>query len=82
MENDEFLSQIDQVGELLSLIPTERLSDEILICECFSVSVRDIREACQSIQKVDLELLAKNFCLGQGCQSCLKTAESWINKIF
>lgn len=82
MDEKEFLSQIDQVGELLSQLHGEKLDDEVLICECFCVSVRDIREVCDSTQRVDFELLAKKLSLGQGCQSCLRTAQSWQDKIF
>ena len=76
----EFLSQIDRVDELIS--STEKLDDEILICECFCVNVADIREACQDLATVDVELLQKKFSLGQGCTSCLKNIDSWVNKIF
>jgi NAD(P)H-nitrite reductase large subunit len=82
MNEKELLSHIDQVGELLSQLPAAQLGDDVLICECFCVSVRDIREACQYKQRVDLELLAKNLSLGHGCQSCLQSADSWQNLIF
>ena len=77
----DFLNQIDRVGEWLDTAPT-KLDDEVLICECFCVSVQDIRQACSSQNKVDLDVLSKNFSLGLGCQSCLKRSEDWINKIF
>lgn len=77
----EFLSQIDRVDELLPSAP-EKLNNEVLICECFCVSVADIREACHDIQKVDLKLLQDNFSLGHGCQGCLKRIDSWLHKIF
>jgi len=76
----EFLSQIDQVGELIS--NTEKLDDEILICECFCVNVADIREACKSQGTFDLMIMQENFGLGQGCQGCLKRINTWVNKIF
>ena len=82
MIDKEFLSQIDLVSELLPDNSAAKLDDDVLICECFCVSVRDIRDACHSIQSVDFELLAKNLSLGQGCQSCLKAADTWKNKIF
>jgi NAD(P)H-nitrite reductase large subunit len=73
----EFLRQIDSLDELL---PAEKLEDEILICECFCVSAGDIRKICS--QEVDLQLLQVRFNLGQGCHSCLKNSDNWVNKIF
>ncbi len=81
MIDKEFLSQIDQVPELVPSVP-EKLADEILICECFCVSVGDIREACSNQGHVDLETLKAQFSLGQGCQSCLKEFDSWSKQIF
>lgn len=75
----DFLLQIENVDEYLSQT-FEKLDDETLICECFCVSAKDIRELCQT--HVDLDLLQDHFGLGQGCTSCLKNKESWINKIF
>jgi NAD(P)H-nitrite reductase large subunit len=77
----EFFRQIDKLDELIDSDPPEKLDDELLICECFCVSVADIRNACSESQKVDLETL-KSLGLGQGCQSCLKRSEYWIDKIF
>lgn len=78
----EFLRQIDQVSELISDLPGEKLDDEVLICECFCVSVADIRRTCAEAQKVDIRLLQERLSLGHGCQSCLKSQDSWVNKIF
>jgi NAD(P)H-nitrite reductase large subunit len=76
----EFLRQIDQAGELIADLK-EKLDDEVLICECFCVNVRDIREACSAVSDVDLGLLRKKFSMGEGCQSCMKAASEWVNKI-
>jgi NAD(P)H-nitrite reductase large subunit len=78
----EFLRQIDQAHELLTQDLKEKLEDEVLICECFCVNVRDIREACSATSEVDLDLLKKKFSMGEGCQSCMKAASEWVNKIF
>ena len=77
--DEEFLRQIDQVEDLL---PTtlDKLDDDTLICECFCVSVRDIRLLCET--KVDLQLLQEDLHLGQGCTTCLKNIDSWIHRIF
>jgi NAD(P)H-nitrite reductase large subunit len=75
----EFLRLIDNVNELIPR-PTEKLDDEVLICECFCVSVSDIRELCKT--RVDLDLLEGQMNLGRGCRSCLKQKDDWVNKIF
>jgi NAD(P)H-nitrite reductase large subunit len=76
----DFLSQIDRVDELISLI--EKLDDDVLICECFCVNTGDIREVCQSLKAFDLKTVQESFNLGLGCQGCLKKIDTWVNKIF
>ena len=76
----DFLSQIDRVDELIS--STEKLDNEILICECFCVNVADIREACRENGAFDLETMQRDFSMGLGCTSCMKHIDSWVNKIF
>jgi len=76
----EFLSQIDQIDDLIT--STETLEDEVLICECFCVNVADIRDTCHKQQIVDVKTLQDTFSLGLGCQGCLKRIDSWVNKIF
>ncbi len=75
----DFLRLMETVDELITR-PTEKLEDEVLICECFCVSAGDIRELCTT--SVDLDLLKDHFNMGQGCQTCIKNKNSWINKIF
>jgi NAD(P)H-nitrite reductase large subunit len=75
----DFLRLIETVEELIPR-PTEKLDDESLICECFCVSAGDIREVCST--SVDLDLLKDRFNLGGGCQTCLKSKDTWMNKIF
>jgi NAD(P)H-nitrite reductase large subunit len=75
----EFLRLIETVDELIPR-PSEKLDDEVLICECFCVNVGDIRSLCST--EVDLDLLKDRLNLGGGCGSCLKNRDSWINKIF
>lgn len=76
----EFLSQIDHVDELIP--STEKLDDDVLICECFCVNVGDIREACHSLKVLDIKTVQNSFNLGRGCQGCLKNIDTWVNKIF
>jgi NAD(P)H-nitrite reductase large subunit len=77
--DEEFLSQIDRLQDL---IPETKLDDEVLICECFCVSVGDIRSACANEKRVDLVKLQAEFGLGTGCQSCTKRIETWVHNIF
>ncbi len=78
----EFLRQIDQASELLTQTGPEKLADDVLICECFCVNVRDIRNACAEHGEVNLDLLRNRFSSGGGCQSCVRAAPEWANKIF
>lgn len=78
----EFLRQIDQASEFLTQNEPEKLADDVLICECFCVSVRDIREACDEAGKVDLELLKQRYSMGEGCTGCMKAVSDWVNKIY
>ena len=78
----DFLHQIDQLNELLTCSEVAKLDDEVLICECFCVNVKDIRQACAAAQKVDIRLLQETLSLGEGCQSCTKRIDSWVNNIF
>jgi len=76
----EFLNQIDRVDELIS--STEKLDDDVLICECFCVNVGDIKEACSTLNAFDLKTVQGKFNLGHGCQGCLKRIDTWVSKIF
>lgn len=75
----DILHLIENVDELIPR-PTELLQDEVLICECFCVSVGDIRTVCDT--KLDLDLLTDQLNFGSGCQSCVKDLNSWKDKIF
>lgn len=74
----EFLHLIDNLEDLIPRA-IEKLDDSILICECFCVSVGDIRSL--KLNEVDINCLKTTFNLGEGCGSCLKRKEDWINKI-
>ena len=75
----DFFRLIENVDELLAR-SDKKLDDDCLICECFCVNVADIRQLCSST--VDLDLLKSNLSLGKGCTSCVKSFESWKDKIF
>lgn len=60
----------------------DTISDDVLICECMCVSAGDIRNLFKNSQIVDLKILREELCVGQGCSSCLKTADQWKDKIF
>jgi NAD(P)H-nitrite reductase large subunit len=75
----DFLRLIETVADLIPQ-SIQKLDDESLICECFCVSAGDIRQVCES--KVDLEKLQTELNLGNGCQSCLKNKDKWLDNIF
>ncbi len=56
------------------------LDGEVLICECFCVSVNDIRSTCP--EGLDLDLLAQRFSFGTGCMTCLKDLPKWQSLVF
>jgi NAD(P)H-nitrite reductase large subunit len=76
----EILSQIDRIDDLIER--STKLEDEVLICECFCVNVRDIRTTCEDIGIFDLSRVQEAFSFGQGCSGCLKKIDSWVHKIF
>lgn len=78
MEKD-FIEQIENLEDLIGF-QEKKLDEDCLICECFCVNVRDIRERCET--QVDFDLLAREFSLGLGCQSCLKNKNAWVDRIF
>jgi hypothetical protein len=74
----EILHLMDSVSELIPQV-IEKLGEDDLICECFCVNAAMIREVCPD--HIDLSLLGAKLNLGNGCQSCLKRKEDWINRI-
>ena len=77
----DFLTQIDNLDELIGP-PKNLLDDNVLICECFCVSVGDIREVCAATRVVDVEKLQDSFHFSQGCGTCLRRKNEWIDLIF
>ena len=58
------------------------LAEETLICECYCVSLLDIKQACGETGSVDLELLRQEFGMGTGCCQCVKNFANWKNLVF
>ena len=57
-------------------------SEEDLICECCSITLRDIKEFTKGNKELlDLNVLLNELKLGSGCSSCVKNFESWKSKI-
>ena len=78
LTDQEFLKQIDKITEILPN-QDQKLDNSTLICECFCVSVEDIRQVCR--EQVDLELLREKYQFGGGCQSCLRRKDDWFDRI-
>ena len=53
------------------------LADDLLICECYCVSLGEIRAFIKESGSADIENLQQRFQLGTGCGSCLKRREYW-----
>ena len=73
-----FYHLMDNLEELVPA-PAEKLDDDCLICECFCVSAKDIRDL--GLENLELDILQKRLSLGSGCQSCLKSKDDWIARI-
>ena len=71
---------ISEALEALQGFKQPSLDGEVLICECFCVSVNDIRNACP--KGLDLELLSERFGLGTGCKTCLRDLPNWQSLVF
>ena len=82
MEEEEFLNAIDNLHELIPS-GSEKLADDVLICECFCVSVREIKECLieNHSNVADLKSLSKQLKMGTSCGACIKNSASWIEKI-
>lgn len=79
MKSDQDLD-ISEALEALQDWGQPALDGEVLICECFSVSVDDIRNACP--EGLNLDLLAERFGMGSGCKTCLKELPKWQSLVF
>ncbi|MDP7321830.1 MAG: (2Fe-2S)-binding protein [Bacteriovoracaceae bacterium] len=80
MDLDEW-KLLEEAREILSNSnKSNKLSDEVLICECMCVSMGQIRELVNE-KEVDLDLLSREFGLGTGCSSCLKSFIQWKDQV-
>lgn len=79
MKSDQDLDISEALNDLQDYC-RPALDGEVLICECFCVSVDDIRNTCS--QGLDLDLLAKRFGMGSGCKTCLKELSKWQSLVF
>jgi hypothetical protein len=73
-------SDISEALDALQDWTQPALDGEVLICECFCVSVNDIRITC--LEGLDLDLLAQLFGFGTGCMTCLKDLPKWKSLVF
>lgn len=77
-KDEDMLAALEALGEWV----TPTLSEETLICECYCVSVLDIRQHCADIGVVDLVLLSQEFGMGAGCGQCVKDFTNWKKLVF
>lgn len=78
---EEFIHQIDCWKEMIA-DEEHKLEDEMLICECFCVSVGDIRNRFKNKNDFNLELIKSERGFSSGCTSCLKQLDEQLDKIF
>ena len=74
--DDEFLDSIDNYHDLIADNSNKMHEDE-LICECFCVSLKDIKTCLDQHGQFSLELLTEELNMGKSCGSCLRSATSW-----
>jgi NAD(P)H-nitrite reductase large subunit len=81
---DELYRNIDNLEDFLCEKPLKPtlLDDELLICECNCVSVKDIKMLFHDERVVNVETLTRVLKLGSGCGSCLKSCDEWKDRIF
>lgn len=75
--NSDLDKDIREAQEALADWPMKPLDEDSVICECFCVSVSDIKETCPG--SLDLVLLRQTFGFGNGCGTCIKDLEKWKN---
>lgn len=74
--------EIREAQEALQDWKRPALADDVLICECYCVSVLDIRQTCSADAQINLDLLREKYGLGGGCSRCVKEINDWKNLIF
>lgn len=57
-----------------------KLPDDYLICECMCVSAKDLRDKYKN-NDFNKSTLFEDFRFGSGCSHCLKSLDSWKNKV-
>lgn len=74
--------EIAEANEALGEWKRPVLADDVIVCECFCVSLGDIRNAALEMGgEIDVEYLQQRFHLGTGCGSCLKRREEWAGAL-
>lgn len=80
MECDEDRLLQEARAILDSSAKDDKLSDDYLICECMCVNAGEIRLLLKE-KTFDLDVLRREFGLGSGCSSCIKTLPFWKPKL-
>lgn len=78
----DFLHNIDNLAHIVSWQDQELLADEILICECNCINVGTIRKTLTGKEELNPKVLKEKLNLGSGCNSCIKSLDSWMDKVF
>lgn len=56
---------------------TRTAEDDCLVCECFCISLKDIRDFCIENPEAGLKGLQERLSLGTGCGTCLRRLDDW-----
>tara|TARA_B100001971_G_scaffold214585_1_gene252905 strand:+ start:112627 stop:112875 length:249 start_codon:yes stop_codon:yes gene_type:complete len=79
MDSEEW----EALGDLRDYQSNKFNSHDELICECNSLSLKDIQSFIDANQlsSNDLSQLEDSLGLGSGCSSCLKAKANWVIKL-
>lgn len=82
-EGNEYQDLLVEYAELIE-IEDKKFNEDDLVCECFLISIGDIKALVKN-NDTKIENLPKwcfdNTCLGHACGSCMKTQDNWKHEI-
>lgn len=78
--DEDFLNTIDNYYDLIA-DNSNKMHDDELICECFCVSLKDIKAHMKHNGEICLEALKDELNMGKSCANCIKNASSWMKNL-
>ncbi len=75
--NTKWDQEIREATEALNEVDHPSLANDVLVCECFCVSLGDILDFVRETGEADVAELQRRFHLGTGCGGCLRRRDEW-----